>query len=78
MKIGESCPSGFKPKSVFNPHVINSAIDTYEKAVINDLKKVRQRNRWGQDNLSKVQREALKSLKDDDNIVIVNPIRGAT
>ncbi|KAJ1114956.1 hypothetical protein NDU88_003186 [Pleurodeles waltl] len=70
------CPTMFKPKSVFLPAVQCEAIDVFEKDDIKQLKKVRYQMTKNEQNLTKVQSEALQGLKDDRSIVIRQSDKG--
>ena len=72
----KACPSQFKPKSVFNPNVINAAIDVFERAVVADIKALDNNNSRLGDNLSRGQRLAIRSLQQDDTIVIRQSDKG--
>ncbi|KAJ1215732.1 hypothetical protein NDU88_003340 [Pleurodeles waltl] len=72
-----TCPSPFKPKSIFLPTIQNDAIDVFERDVISQLKKIRFGPTGSKyDNLSPSQRAALATLAKDRNIVIRESDKG--
>ncbi|KAJ1135297.1 hypothetical protein NDU88_001737 [Pleurodeles waltl] len=74
--IDLSCPSGFKPKSVFLPPLLNDAINVFEKGVIKGMSKLRYRGfvRWN--NLEPGYSEAIRSLQNKKEIVIKKSDKG--
>ncbi|XP_078502568.1 uncharacterized protein LOC144758683 [Lissotriton helveticus] len=71
-----NCPNHFKSKSTFNPTLPACSIDTFETLVINDFKDLAKRKCWSNDNLTKAERSAIKSLENDPSIVIRQSDKG--
>lgn len=74
LELGAAARAHFRVKSNFIPLLPHDNIDTFHDCTIKALVDLRQKNRKQpgdtQKNLSYTQRQALKSLHDDTNIVI--------
>lgn len=71
-----SARSGFKPKSVFLPQIKNDCIDVFERGVTHEFAKLSKKKYYKTQNITKNQREAIQSLKNDPNIIIKKSDKG--
>lgn len=76
-QVGRSSSTPFKPKSVFCPIVQNSTLNTFEKKVNYEVDNLLSKiNNKCIHNLTRAERDALKELSDNKNIVIKRADKG--
>lgn len=68
--------SHFRPKSTFMPHVLNPSVQTFCRLVDQDVSKQLEKPQHFYPNLSHSERAALRTLSEDDTIVIKNADKG--